>query len=701
MKFRNRKMQQAGNRLLGDGGSMVKWKYGVPVLLALTALAPALPGGSARAAEADTETALAPAADVPAETAADKAGEATGGNEDLLLFWEQKELYVETATRTAKPISQVAENMEVITAKDIEEMNAHTVNEVLARVSGVFVENETNDFNSPALLHIQGSSQRHVALYLDGVQWNFLSDGHAEAISIPVGIIDRIEIIKGPASSTWGSGLGGVINIITKNVGDFTTPKGMIVGSYGEGRTRDANWQVAGKVGVAKYYLYAGRLASDGLVSHRYSSSDSLYSKVALTPVHNMDLVFTLGYTTPDLSAGSQHSDRFGGVDTSGSLGISNLHATAGMDYHFAPDWALTAEINTLRSNFSQGTEFTKPNALFHVTSGDKYADTQLIDQTFGGNLKLTYSGGNNFAVLGAEATHGTDEFHRLALNRAATLQSTVAVYRQAYVYSELNKWAIFTNDTISLGSFSVTPGIRLDHNSISGTFVSPSVGGTYQPTEHSMVRASVARGFTYPPFSMTSGSDPFSLPNPSLRAEQGWSYQAGAESVVGDRVNLKATVFRHDINNAISDDPDPATLMNKNVGKLVRQGYELAAETVPFFNTSLKVAHSFVHIDPSAPATSRDNYSYLIGIKYDDRKAWLAQVFGSYIWWDMPAAAGPGDYNTFVWDANINRKFSLSETFSLEMFLNLHNIFNSGYTTSISQANTGRWVEGGVKFRF
>jgi sulfur relay (sulfurtransferase) DsrF/TusC family protein len=45
---------------------------------------------------------------------------------ELLLFWDEKDLYVETATRHEKKISQVAEDMTVITAKEIEDMNAHT-----------------------------------------------------------------------------------------------------------------------------------------------------------------------------------------------------------------------------------------------------------------------------------------------------------------------------------------------------------------------------------------------------------------------------------------------------------------------------------------------------------------------------------------------------------------------------------------------
>jgi vitamin B12 transporter len=49
---------------------------------------------------------------------------------DLLMFWEEKELYVQTATRSEKPLTQVAENMTVITSKEIEVMNANSVAEV-------------------------------------------------------------------------------------------------------------------------------------------------------------------------------------------------------------------------------------------------------------------------------------------------------------------------------------------------------------------------------------------------------------------------------------------------------------------------------------------------------------------------------------------------------------------------------------------
>jgi len=95
-------------------------------------------------------------------------------------------------------------------------MNAHTVAELLNRVPGIFV-NFHQDFGATSFFHIQGSDPRHVLVLLDGISWKFLSSGSVETNSIPVGIIERIEIIKGPASSAWGSSLGGIINIITRH----------------------------------------------------------------------------------------------------------------------------------------------------------------------------------------------------------------------------------------------------------------------------------------------------------------------------------------------------------------------------------------------------------------------------------------------------------------------------------------------------
>ena len=160
---------------------------------------------------------------------------AAPSDDDLLMFWEEKELYVQTATRSDKPITQVAENMTVITAKEIEAMNANSVTRCWPACRDFLWTFIPTSMSQSAQLHIQGSESRHVTVLLDGMPVNFLSGGHAETSFIPLRIVERIEIIKGAASSAWGSALGGVVNIITRSTGDKAIPNGMLSASYGEG----------------------------------------------------------------------------------------------------------------------------------------------------------------------------------------------------------------------------------------------------------------------------------------------------------------------------------------------------------------------------------------------------------------------------------------------------------------------------------
>src|SRR5512134_1864831 len=184
----------------------------------------------------------------------------------LALYFTEEELEVVSATRSLTSISRVAENITVVTAAEIELMNAHTVADVLNTVTGVQVEFS----GGPGLIgiaFIQGSEARHVTVIIDGVVLNNLSNDTANLGQVPVQNIQKIEIIKGPASSAWGSALGGVINIITK-AGSAVNQGALLSGSYGKKNTGDFRVEGRGKQDKFCYYLTAGRIQSDGLTPH-------------------------------------------------------------------------------------------------------------------------------------------------------------------------------------------------------------------------------------------------------------------------------------------------------------------------------------------------------------------------------------------------------------------------------------------------
>ncbi|MDA8433670.1 MAG: TonB-dependent receptor [Nitrospiraceae bacterium] len=594
---------------------------------------------------------------------------------ELLLFWDEKDLYVQSATRSQKSISQVAENMTVVTAKEIEDMNAHTVAEVLNRVTDVFVDFGTTDFGSSSILHIQGSEGRHVLVLVDGVTWNFLNEGSAETNTIPVRIIDRIEIIKGPASSSWGSSLGGVVNIITKNAGSSPVPSGTLSGSIGERGTQDYNGEVSGKAGPLGYYLFAGKQRSDGLRDNRDFESYSLYSKLRFDISRDVNVGLTAGYSEP-------HEKFLDSVDFDlSSKGVARtLFVTGSVDAVISPELSLQAMFYTFKNRFVQLNDF--------LSTGEPFLHIIFDEETTAGSGKLVWKHGIATGVIGLDFSHGSLD------------QNFDGIY-MLNANPSIDKWAVYANDTISLGDFTVTPGVRFDHNNVTGSFTSPSLGVTYKLAEKTILRGSVSRGFTIPPLSWTSGGGLFTDPNPGLAQESVWSYQVGVESNLTDFLWTKATIFRYDLSDSIGKGSLPSgNVIYVNDGNVKRQGVEVEAETVPFYNVSLKAGFAYIHKRASEETDPTVNYACNIGIKYDDRKGLMAQLFGHYAWWDLAEDSG-AKYDTFIWDMNVRKSLFSSEKVNAEIFATAHNIFNGSYYTSGLEKNPRRWLEAGLRVKF
>lgn len=615
--------------------------------------------------------------------------------QDLRLFYKENDLVV-SATRHPKPVSQAAENITVITAKDIEAMNAHTVAEALNRVPGLFI-NFYHDFGATSLIMIQGSEQRHILTLLDGIPWNLMNEGSAETNSIPTGIIERIEIIKGPASSAWGSSLGGVINIITKPAGDTERPTGMIKASFGERNTRDYSAQVSGLAGPVGYYLFAGRQESDGLRASRKFDSYSLFSKFSLPLAEDVNFGLTAGFSKPEGAFGD-----FPSVDQTSSYDMRSFFMSASLDASLSPELDLSLSVHRVEQKITMRYD-TLGLGMYLDPAPELFQDNTYDEQRTGASGKLVWTRGRHTAVLGIDAESGRLD---QTLNAGQFLQAYGGVPAISNTEPTIDRWAVYANDTIALDRLSITPGIRYDYNSIVGSFVSPSLGVAYRLKENSTIRASVARGFTQPPLSYSSAGGLFLSPNPSLDNESIWSYQVGIESTTVPYLWLKGTCFYHDLDNELTGEPGgagPPTYndLYVNKGHVRRKGLELEAETVPFYNLSVAAGLAYVHINSSDnDAKSRDRYTYNIGIKYDDLKSFQAQLFGHYIWWDIDAA-WQAEYGEWIWDMNLSRKILKTAQFAATLFLTAHNLFNGDQYTFVDNKNPKRWIEAGIKITF
>jgi len=617
---------------------------------------------------------------------------AQSGEELQILSMYFKDEIVVSATRTPKPVSQVAENISIITADEIEMLNAHTVTELLERVAGIFVNFFGHDFGSDAVVTIQGSEERHVLVLVDGIPWNFLSGGNAGTNAIPIRIIRRIEIIKGPASSSWGSSLGGVINIITKDTGASKTPSGLVSASYGERNTQDYSAEISGKAGPLGYYLSLGKQDSDGLRFGRDFENDTVYSKFEV-PLSDT-ITFTLA------SVYGEHN-----INT-GDLPSSNL-ASRNIGRFFFAKTGVTAE---LTENLSlEASYYHFKDKLVQKTStldtAELYQDSVYDDEIRGGSGKLFWKSEMHNAVLGYDFSDGN-------LDQTISVGSALQAWgapETAHSNPGIKKWAVFSNDTITIGEFSITPGIRFDHNDVSGDFTSPSLGVTYKTGKHTILRASLAKGFTVPPLSSTTGGALFLDPNPDLKPEVVWSYQAGAESWIADFLRAAMTVFSHDMKNALVKElyaagPPTYNDLIFNKGEIKRDGVEVELETRPFYKISFKTSFAYVHkrsyFEEEEGDTSEDNYVYNVALFYNDPKTVSARLDGHYIWWDQDDSVDR-EYDTFIWDLNLQREIYAIEVTSAELFLTAHNITNASLYRLGDRKNPRRWLEAGLRLRF
>jgi vitamin B12 transporter len=612
----------------------------------------------------------------------------------LALFYEEKDLVV-TPTRHTKPISQVAENISVITEREIEEMNAHTVAEILNKVPGLYV-GSNQDFGASSLLYIQGSEQRHVLVLVDGIPWNYLSEGGAETNSIPVGAVDRIEIIKGPASSSWGSSLGGVVNILTKPTGDRQRPSGSIRASYGEKNSQDYRAQVSGMAGPVGYYLFAGRQDSKGLRDARYFDNYSLYAKFRLPVSDYVEANLSTGYSRPDTKFGDfPVLDQ----DIAATGSLHSFFAAASIEAFLAR--GLSFRISYHRLEQKSGLLNNVLGLGMIGSQGELFLENVFDEKTTGGRAKLVWEKGRHTAVLGVDFDQGRLD----QTSNAGLFYQLQGAPANTTTHPEIDQRAVYANDTIVIGEWSLTPGIRVDDNSITSSFVSPSLGLTRKLGKESLLRASAARGFTIPPLSWSSGGGLFLNPNPALEPEEVWSFQAGIESGALKYLWARATLFRHDLDNALTGvvdaEGEPASnVLIVNDGEIRRQGLELEFQTLPFHHLSLQGGFSYVDISPSNESGSEETYAWSIGLRYDDKASFRAELFGRFVWWDVYPYFN-ASYDDFIWELNLNKKIHSMKTMKTEIFLTAHNVFDGAQFSNGEYRNPETWIEAGIRLVF
>ncbi|MEJ7686481.1 MAG: TonB-dependent receptor [Variovorax sp.] len=123
---------------------------------------------------------------------------------------------VVTATRTSTRVDELVSDTTVIDRAQIERQASRTLPDLLARVAGVQITSNGGAGKASGVF-IRGAESRHTILLIDGVRYGSATAGTPGWDNIPVEMIERIEVVKGPASALYGSdGVGGVVQIFTR-----------------------------------------------------------------------------------------------------------------------------------------------------------------------------------------------------------------------------------------------------------------------------------------------------------------------------------------------------------------------------------------------------------------------------------------------------------------------------------------------------
>jgi len=583
--------------------------------------------------------------------------EEDGDTLGLFTAWQEQ---TSTASRAPKPLSQTAENVTVVTATEIEALNAHTLADILDTIPGIQVQHNGGP-GITAYTYIQSIDFIHTQVYVDGVPLTNLGSNFSDVSLIPARIIERVEIVKGAASSAWGQALGGVINVITKLPVQERPIGGAATASIGSRTTADAGLELTGSSGQTGYYLSGGWLGSDGLRPNLQNSNNHAYGKVTYTLPNQGALWASYFYTHAgmgDLSAPA--------YDLKERQDKRFLFGTAGLRYPLTD--RLELEVSG-RHSFNRNSA-----SYFNISDGAPWSlqpdlPTALIkEQVTGASTKLVWRGENNLLVTGSDYNHG-EQYNNSSDN------STFSPFSR-----RVDRWGIYLNDTLTLGPVSLAPGIRFDHTQTAGDQFSPSLGATWQITDTTLLRAYTARGYGLPDLVLTD--------KPSVKI---WTTQVGAESTAVPYLWFKGTLFRNQT-------------WNDQVGQQIALGTELEVRTVPVYHTSLGAGYTFTDTtytkDGSQVLTgTAARHTVQLALRYDDT-TYRGVLTGRHIYWNTDPSYN-ASYGGLIWDLHLGAILYKHEHNSLELFFSGHNLFNGNQNNWDQIPSPPRWYEGGLKVRF
>jgi vitamin B12 transporter len=452
---------------------------------------------------------------------------------------------VVTATRVPQSPSTLVSDITVIDAGTIRRAGNQTLLELLQSAGGVEIAT-TGGPGQPGAVFLRGTNANHVVVLVDGVRVGSGTAGTTAFENLPLAQVERIEILRGPASALYGAdAIGGVIQIFTRAGGN------RVAASAGAGTWRTERYaaSVAREVGLLRIDARAGYESSDAFSAT--NARNALSYNPDRDPYRNRNAGGGLAYAwLPGhtlaargfVSEGTTHFDAGPDSDDVNRQRLSSV-AVESRD-RIGERWTSTLRV-------ARGTDDL-------ATSGS-FPSSFRTDQD-----QATWQ--NDIGVAGGVLTAGF-EYRRERVTSTTEYSST-----SRHIDS------IFAGYSGAFGPHLVQAAVRTDDNSQFGQETTGNVGYGYRMTQALRISATAGTAFKAPTFNDLYYVSPFFSGNPDLRPERSRSAEAAVRYDDG-RHRAGLTVFENRIRDLIAVDPTFTTVINVDEARI--RGATLSAGIV------------------------------------------------------------------------------------------------------------------------
>ena len=495
---------------------------------------------------------------------------------------------VVTATRIPTPADAVSAAVTVISGAELRAQGIRTVLDALRGVPAAAVV-QTGSFGGVTSLFLRGGQSKYVKVLVDGVAVNE-PGGAFDFAHLTTDNVERIEVLRGPASVLYGSdAVTGVVQIFTRRgVGTARATASVRGGTYGT-----LAWDAAASGGsdAASYALSVSRFTSDGVYAFNNRYTNTVVSGlVRVAPDAQTDATLSVRYGDdryhfPTNGAGVPGDHNQFNYGSGPTLGLE-------VGRRFSPrfETRLLLAASETEGGLDNRPDSAADNNLFRSLDNLRRASVDVRANWYLPDGAVLTAG----AALEQERDHSFNvcatQFGDCSSPPIDTARWNGAFYAQVVA-------------TVA-GRVSVTAGGRLEDNQRFGTYATYRAGAAYRLPGGTRVRATAGTGFREPTF-FENYSTGYSVGNPDLRPEHSRSWELGLEqSLGGGRASVAATFFDQRFLDMIDYDPGAAAGAPNyaNVAAASANGVELGVRVAPVAAVSLAASYTYLHTDVTNP---------------------------------------------------------------------------------------------------